>query len=255
MSSDLPPASGGIGLGSAIATRPRVPAVNLMPAYVAKRQAGRALQIKAGIVLVLVVLGLGGGFAGLSIWKGMAESRHSQAQDESKRLAKERERYAEVIQVKEDLQLTADALLVAVSYEIRWPELVDAMFANVPEGANMDSMTLRGMSATEAAAPSDSVLAYPGIGGVSLSVEVPSMPAVAAWVRGFNSIPGLEEGVYTSAIKQATPGGEVWAVTCSAQVNLVGLVGSEFLPKDFQEWLLAAQHPEAEVAPNEEGTD
>ncbi|MDR2567390.1 MAG: hypothetical protein LBC97_15275 [Bifidobacteriaceae bacterium] len=250
-----PPTAPGVGLGSAMATRPRVPAVNLLPAYVANRQAGRALQVKALVALALVVLVLVAGYVGVSIWKGAADSRLAKAESEAQRLAEEKEQYAEVIKINEELKATGDALMVAVSYEIRWPELIYAMFDNVPDGSVVSSITLQGMSAGKTMSSSGNVLAPAAIGSATIMLDVPDMPGVSAWVRGFNSIPGLEFGTYSAATKRETPRGEVWTATCSAQINLVGLVGNELFPKDFQEWLLTAQAQGAGTTTEEGKTD
>ncbi|MDR2253348.1 MAG: hypothetical protein LBD97_05730 [Bifidobacteriaceae bacterium] len=234
-------AAGGFGTASALAGRPAVPSVNLIPPYVAKRQAGRATQIKAVAVLVLVVLALAGGYVGISLWSGAAEDRLAAAEAEATRLAERRKQYAEVIQVSEELEMTKNALAAAVSYEIRWPDLIAAMFDNRPPDSRLAGFTLAGMSAGEAMASSDNVLAPARIGMVTLVIETPSLPATSAWLRSFNSIPGVEDGSYFSAVKQDGVRGEIWVVNCTAQVNLVGLVGGAVFPEDFQEWLVASR--------------
>jgi hypothetical protein len=257
VSTNTPPPVGAPGLGSAVGSRPRVPSVNLLPPYVAKRQAGRATQIKAFVALALVIVVLGGIYVGLSMWKGGAEDRLADAKAEATRLAAAREQYAEVIAVNEELKMTENALAVAVSYEIRWPELIDAIFRDRPADAVVSTINFQGMSASEAPTAVDNVLAPARIGAVQLVIDVPELKGVAEWVNSFNAIPGLEYGGWTSVNAKGSDSGSAFTVTCSAQVNLVGLVGNvDVFPKDFQEWLALAQvggeaPPAAEEGGNE----
>jgi hypothetical protein len=239
-----------VGSGSAIATRPHVPAVNLMPPYVAQRRAGRALQIRVLVVLAVVVVALVGGYVGVSIWKGAAEERLAAAKVESTRLEKERKQYAEVISVMEQLEATNNALLVAVTYEMRWPELIAGVFNNMPTGSTVESINLQGMSATQAIGAPESPLAPPRIGAVNVVINVPSLKEVGDWVDGFNLIAGLEDGGWSAVSRQSVA--SVFQANCSAQINLAGLVGSVYLPQDFQDWLANA-HQGNTQPPAEEG--
>ncbi|MDR0626896.1 MAG: hypothetical protein LBG11_06510 [Bifidobacteriaceae bacterium] len=237
---------------SALATRPQLPSVNLLPDYVAKRQAGRAVQILAVVVLAVLVLAIGGGYVGLRIWKGAADDRLAAAESESARLAKQKKKYDEVIQVNEDLEKTTNALMVSEFYSIRWPTLIDQIFSNRPEDSFVSSINLQGMSATEALSSPDNPLAPARIGAVNIVILIPTLQEVSQWVTSFNSIAGLEEGAYTAAIITTLESSDYYTATCSAQVNLIGLVGSELMPDDFRKWLAEARG-EVWEAPTETG--
>ncbi|MDR0594565.1 MAG: hypothetical protein LBG60_15220 [Bifidobacteriaceae bacterium] len=259
MSKATPIQPGLVGATSALAGRPRLPAVDLIPSYVAKRQANRSLQIKAAVALVLLVLALGGGYVGISLWKGAAEDRLATAEAEAARLVKQKEQYAEVIQVNRDLEMTKSALMASMSYEIRWPALVEEMFRYMPEGVRLQSISLQGMSANDVIGASENVFAPPRIGTVTLSVFAPSLDAVSDWLDSFDLIPGLEDTTYyslsadQSSLAVGEDGGFV--LNASTQINLIGLTGKGALPDDFKEWLFTAQQGGEQAAGDEEAAE
>jgi hypothetical protein len=192
------------------------------------------------VVLVLFVLILAGGYVGVSLWKDAAEDRLAVAEGEAIDLVKQKANYDEVVQVNRDLRMTQSALTASMSYEIRWPDLVDQMFKHMPEGAKLESIALRGMSASEAVSASENVLAPARIGTVTMTVQAPSLTAVGDWIDSFNLIPGIEDATWNSLTSTAVGQAEGFTVAASAQVNLVGLSGNPALPEDFRDWLTDA---------------
>jgi hypothetical protein len=219
---------------------------------VSNRQGGKAAFTKAAVTLALVLVALAAVYVGISVWKGAAQSRLEAAQVETQRLADQKKQYAEVIRVKEELKMTEDALIASMSYEINWPELIDGLFAKTPQGSELQSITLRGMSAAEAMPPPRNILAPAPVGSIDIVLMAPSVAGVAEWIESIKTIPGVEDVDWASVRSEAPSDsgagaddadedGETYRVNASGQVNLIGLSGNEYLTPEFLAWLATAK--------------
>jgi hypothetical protein len=230
---------GGQNLGiSALAWRPALPAVNLLPPSVGEAAATRALQAKGLAALVLVVLLIGGGYAGLLLWKAGADGRVEAAELEKERLASERKQYAELMDVNEQLEQAEAARVAATAYELRWSELLQVMVDTRPTGSLVNAISGLGMSASQPIAASNNPLAPAGVGRLALELRVAALVDTGSWLRTLDATPGLEMAHCSSMVRVEgeEPGSVVgFDVTCSAEVNLLGLTGKG-LPDEFNEW-------------------
>ncbi|MDR2347034.1 MAG: hypothetical protein LBD90_00135, partial [Bifidobacteriaceae bacterium] len=154
----------GGGFGPALAGRPALPAVNLLPPSVGEERKSRALQRQLIAGLVAAVVLLGAGYVVLAIWKNAAEQRVVAAQLEATRLANEKRQYDDLISVERQLAEAQEAKVAATGYEIQWPEMFWAMINTRPAGSVVNSISGTGMSAGQGIADSSNVLARPAVG-------------------------------------------------------------------------------------------
>ncbi|MDR2454563.1 MAG: hypothetical protein LBD51_08555 [Bifidobacteriaceae bacterium] len=222
--------------GGVLAGRPPLPAVNLLPPSVGQARESRALQVKLIVGLVAAVVVLAAGYVGLTIWKGAAYARVEAATQEATRLAEEKKQYDELIAVEQDLADAQDAKVAATAYEIKWPEMFQAMVDTRPEGSVVNNISGNGMSASSGLSSSSNVLARPAVGRMTMVLTVPSLQAAAQWVETLNATSGLESAGYQSLSRQVAEDGTVaYKISCSADINLLGLTGKS-LPEEFREW-------------------
>ncbi|MDR1118364.1 MAG: hypothetical protein LBL01_03585 [Bifidobacteriaceae bacterium] len=240
--------------GSALEGRPLLPAVNLLPPSVGEAAASRALQIRLVIGLVVLVALLGVGYFGLAFWKGQAEARVEAAEQEAARLASEKTKFAELIDVERQIKDAQDAKVAATAYELKWPELFKAMVDTRPEGSVVNSISGVGMSANQPVFQSSNVLARPSVGRMTVVLVVPTLQAAAQWVNTLNATPGLESAGYQNLTRETADAAGVagYRISCSAEINLIGLTGKS-LPPEFEEWrvkaIAAQKGEEPEEAP------
>jgi Tfp pilus assembly protein PilN len=238
---DVNAASAQGAAGGALAGRPPLPAVNLLPPSLGEAAASRALQTKLIAGLVALVALLGAGYLGVAWWKGQAEDRVTAAKAEAQRLAAEKKKFAELLAVERQLAEAQDAKVAATGYELKWPQLFKAMVDTRPEGSVVNSIAGVGMSATEIVSESPNPLVRPGVGRMTVVLTVPSLEAAAQWVVTLNATPGLENAGYVNLSREKDEATDTtrYKISCSAEINLIGLTGRS-LPPEFLEWQVAA---------------
>jgi hypothetical protein len=194
------------------------------------------MQLKALVFLAVAVLAMGGGYVGLMVWKGGAEERVAAAEAEAEQLANAKKQYAELLEVNQQLQDTDNARVAAIGYELEWADLIQAMVDSRPAGSRVAVITGSGMSAGMELQASTNVLARPAVGRIMVGIRVTTLDEVAEWITTLDGTPGLEMATYSviESPEKENPG-LYYDVTCSAEVNLLGLTG-EVLPPEFTEW-------------------
>jgi hypothetical protein len=239
--------------GGALAGRPPIPAVNLMPASVDQAHANRALQAKILVVLCFVVILLGGGYVGVTFWKGTADARVTEAQEEAARLKTEKKQYAELIDVNRQLDEAKAAEVASMGYELRWADLLQVMVDTRPPGSLVASIGGLSMSASQELSPSTNVLARPAVGRLTIVLQVVDFVDAAQWLDTLDATPGLEMahcGSYNWL--EAGEGVGVYEIQCSAEANLAGLSGKA-LPQEFNDWLTAQKEGGGEAGDGDSG--
>jgi hypothetical protein len=222
---------------SALMTRPKVPAVNLIPTDVARGHVRRRLQVLALLVAGAVVVAIGLVYGVLAVLRGEAKDRLADAKAESERIASERLEYRDVIAINERVALVEDALVTTMGYEVLWADLLQGILESKPDPSGLVSISVRSMSAGAAIAPTNSnPLARQGVGSISLTLQFTSTEDVVKWIQTLEAMPGVEYANYDTVASMGGAEGEFqYTVQCTAQVDLSRLSG-KVLGEDFRAW-------------------
>jgi Tfp pilus assembly protein PilN len=227
---------------------PLLPQVNLLPPEV---KAARGL-VRVKRWLALVVL-LAVAAAGGLVFKGIldetaAEDELAEAQDDTARLVREQETYAEVPVVLDALSRATSAREIGMSTEILWRQYLQAVAATAPEGVRIEN--LKSVSATPMAlpaAPTDTLSAA-GISMITFTAQSATIPDTEAWLRALATVPGFSDAWFSQAVLSET--GETPMYNVAAAV----IVTSDGYAQRFSAETLAALEAEEDAAA-EEGED
>ncbi len=170
-----------------------MPQVNLLPPSV---RAARGLKVVGrwlAIYGVVVVVVLAAVYALAFMQKADADQRLADAQDETRRLAVEQAKYAEVPIVLGELANAKNALVFGTSTEILWEPYLKAINAVLPKDVSVDSLTITGASPIQPPEASGTSL-YGGRAGSAVFVlRAKTPPDIAKLITAFNSVPGFAD--------------------------------------------------------------
>ncbi|PVU81098.1 fimbrial assembly protein [Cellulomonas sp. WB94] len=178
-----------------------LPQVNLLPPEVRAKRGLKVLKRWLGVsllaTLVLCVLAYG-----VSLMSAAAaQSDLVTAQDETARLQKEQQQYAEVPLVLNALANAKAARTLGMSTEVQWKNYLDAITAVMPAGVSLETITVTGATPMTAAAAPGSVLQSASVGQIQFSGRIDTLPDTAAWIDALNAVPGFSDAwVSTTAI-------------------------------------------------------
>ncbi len=195
-----------------------LPQVNLLPPEV---RAARSLAVVkrwlvVTLVVTLVVAVLGYGFALLV--RNSAQERLTAAEAETAVLRAEERKYAEVPQVRGQIDAVTRAREAATSSEILWLPYLDAVAAVLPDSVRVESFTLTGPSPALGAAVSNGPLEAPRIGSLSFEGQSLTLPDTSAMLDALAGVPGLQDPWVSTVAVTETDG--VTYYTVSVTVNL-----------------------------------
>jgi hypothetical protein len=216
---------------------PLVPGVNLLPPTVAERQSMRRLKVSLLMGLGVVAIALAG-IEGFAIVTGAAaETELADLEAQQDHLRASQAKYQEVVDITNELERTANALVASMVYEVEWVPLIDAILAVLPPDALMTNIAMQAMGPGRMAPANPNVLGSPGIGAVTFAVTVKTLPDAADWIDSLSAIPGFMDATYTSAQLQLGAGAIAdpamleqsnYVITSSVQLN-IGALSGDFL--------------------------
>lgn len=196
-----------------------LPQVNLLPPEVRAKRGLKVLKRWLGVsllvTLVLCVLAYG-----VSLMSAAAaQSDLVTAQDETARLQKEQQKYAEVPQVLNALASAKAARTLGMSTEVQWKSYLDAMTAVLPAGVSLESITVTGATPMTAAAAPTSVLEAASVGQIQFNGRIDTLPNTAAWIDALNAVPGFSDAWVSASAITETDKTVYYTVTSTVQVT------------------------------------
>jgi hypothetical protein len=198
---------------------PPLPQVNLLPPEVrASRQLGRT-KAWLGVGILLVVLLIGGGYVLAALARADAAADLADAEAESQRLLSEQAQYAEVPRIRAEIGRAEQARLVATSTEVFWTDYVRAIQAVLPADVRITELVTEMPEPGTEGMPSGSPLDMANIGTVSFMAESQTLPDMAAWMDGLDSIPGFGSATYSTATLIDRDGLVVYEIAVEVRVD------------------------------------
>lgn len=173
-----------------------LPQVNLLPPEeYFKRQRRLSAKISAGVAIVGILAVLGAGVWSEFRVQGATEALETET-ERGNSLRIEKQKYAEVPVVKEQLARAVIAEQAGMYPEINWKQYTDSLVATLPEGITLESLDVNHADILlEPEESTDSLIqTHPDrVGSITLVARSATYPDTVAWLRSFASIPGLIE--------------------------------------------------------------
>ncbi|GIG35112.1 fimbrial assembly protein [Cellulomonas pakistanensis] len=169
------------------------PRVNLLPPEIyGARAMGRVKRVLA-LCLVLVVAVAAGGYALFSFALSTQEKALADADAETMRLTAAQQQYAEVPVVLNRLEQLEAARQQGMSTETLWREYLGYVFAAMPGGVKVASLTVDGATPMLApAAPADPLQAE-SVSRLDMTAVSDTLPNIAQWQDQLDTIPGFDD--------------------------------------------------------------
>lgn len=185
-----------------------LPQVNLLPAeFVEKRELG-ALKRKIGTAFIgfFVVLVLS--YVAVHVEKAAVDRRYDQALEETARLKAEEVKYAEVPRILSQITKIEAALRDGMYREILWRDYLGAIAATVPDDGIIQTLSVTAATPNDPEPQPIDELQGPGIGQLTFSVNLKTMPDTVAWINELNAIPGFTGARFAEARYLQSPDGD-----------------------------------------------
>jgi hypothetical protein len=187
---------------------PVMSSVNLVPPAAIEARKDRKVRLVAVAAVAALAVGLTCGEVVMVMKDREATTALAQAQTRVDSLNAKTKEYQEVIDVQAETKLTTEALRTAMAYEIEWETYITALRETLPEGASIVSFDAQGMSATQELLLRANILADPGLGEITMTAVMGSLPDIAEWIERLEAIDGVSDALYTSAQLQDKETGE-----------------------------------------------
>lgn len=175
------------------------PRVNLLPPEIYGAQSVSRLKRVLALSLVLVVALCGGGYALFAFALSAQEDALAEAESETIRLTQEQTQYAEVPVVLNRLEQLEDAREQGMSTETLWRDYLGYVFAVMPGGVQVASITVSGATPMLAPAISTDPLQGESVSQIGFTALSDTMPNLANWQDALDSIPGFQD-VWVSTV-------------------------------------------------------
>jgi hypothetical protein len=172
------------------------PRADLLPTEVLVHRRERAVvrRLWGGVVIVAVVVGLGGGYAGMEASQAAGDLARAQADTLS--ILQQQQQYSDVRTTESETRLIQAGQSVGGSTEIAWGDYLAKVQSSLPSGVSITGVNVDSASPTEAYAQSDAPLQGVRIATLSFDATSSTLPSVPDWL---NSVKGLEGFVDANA--------------------------------------------------------
>lgn len=156
------------------------PRVDLLPPEVRERERDRAAAGVAVFAIVVAILVVGAGYAAGAVWNLSAQTQLTSISNRTQLLLNEQSKFAEVEQIKGQLDLVAAGQRVGAASMTDWGALVGQITAVLPGTVG----SFRG----DVASPLDGYpqstvpLQGPRLGAMQVTVRTATLPDVSTWI-------------------------------------------------------------------------
>lgn len=198
---------------------PLQPQVDLLPHEVRSvRALGRA-KVRLGFSLVVVLLLAVLAFGYASFMEKQANEELATVTARVQDLEAEQAEYAEVPQVKSQVEMVKTARVFGTSTEVMWSEYLRAVEAVAPAGWTIRALSTTMPSPVEAPVMAMNPLAAASVGSLSFTGRASTLPDIAAWTDALETIPGFADAYFSAAEITEEAGVIFYDVTATVQVN------------------------------------
>jgi hypothetical protein len=173
------------------------PRVELLPPEVGRREKARGARRISVLLVVIALVLVACGYAAASIQSTAAQSALTTSRNRALALATEQQKYAKATAVINQVQDITTARAQTASTEVLWGHLMDEVTSRLPQGAALESFTLKGRSPWEAALQPVEPLRGARVATVTLGV-VPSSIDATILSRALATIPGYSDATVDS---------------------------------------------------------
>lgn len=196
-----------------------LPQVNLLPPEIRSRRTLRRVQARLALGLVLVLLVAGLGTVAVMFDEQNAQEELAAQEAEVDKLTAEQATYAEVPLTKSQIARAEAARAYGMSTEVLWVDFLRAIQAVVPPGVTVETLTINAPSPVVPAATVMDPLAGASIGSITFVGRSATLPDVAAWLDGLNTVPGFSNAAFSSAEVADADGAVTYELTSTVQID------------------------------------
>lgn len=202
------------------------PRVNLLPPEVHAQVKQRATRRMLGLLVVLAVAAVAGGYVAVQLRAVVASAELVAAQQRTQDLLSEQAKYAEATKTSGMVKVALDARTLALSNEVLWSDLIDHIRGVLPADATLDSAKMTAHLPWEAEMATQGPLRAPRVATVEFVVKSASLLDTPSVVRALASIPGFADATPDRVDRNDT----TFNTTITLNLN-VGVVYDRFTGK------------------------
>jgi hypothetical protein len=180
------------------------PRVDLLPPEVHARAKMHALRRMLGLVVVLAVVVVAGGYLFATIRSAAAEAELSAAQDRTLELLAEQGEYSEASAASDLVDAALTDRVTVVSNEVPWADVIDAIRRLLPPETTLDSATMTARSPWAQEMVTQGPLRAPRVATITFDVKSPSLLDTPAVVRALATIPGYADATPDLVVRNDT---------------------------------------------------
>ena len=206
-----------------------LPRINLLPPEIEQAARLRKLQVLLGVLLLAVLGVVGLLFTWANTQVSAANDSLTTAQAEGVQLQQQVDSYAKVPEVQAQVTSAEDALVTAMTPEIRWSYLMNDMSLAIPSTSRLITWTATNTAAaaqvgsTTTTAPTTTLApAEESMGSVTYKGSVHKFEDAATWLNSLAGQSSYTDPTLTSEILNVptTTQGRVWTVDSGATLSL-----------------------------------
>ena len=175
-----------------------IPRADLLPPEIKAGEKARAQRRGLLALLVLVIIVVGGAYAGVTVLAQMAQSELDTANLRTSQILAEQAKYSEVSAAQKAIVAVDAARLIAMATEIDWGTELTAVTGTLPEGSTLTSLTVSSTTPVATVATPSSPLEGGRVAELQLTVETKDLPDTAKWVRDLSELEGFVDATPTS---------------------------------------------------------
>lgn len=191
------------------------PRVFLMPPEAALREKARGMRRLAMLLLVLVIVIVGVGYGYAFSRNSSAQSALTLSQTQTKLLIGQRQQYAKATTVGSLVSDVAESKTLGASTEVLWADLIDSVRGSLPDGALIESATMKARAPWEPEFTPAGPLRQPRVATVTIVITSPTILDATAIVRSLVNVPGFADATPDSI----TEADGLYSTTVTLNVN------------------------------------
>lgn len=175
-----------------------MPKADLLPPEIKAGEKARAQRRGLLAVFALVLLIVGGAYAGVTFLAQSAQGELDAANARSAQIIAEQAKYAEVSQAQQGIAAVEAARLTAMATEIDWGTELEAVMDTLPDGSDLSALTVSSTTPVVSVATPSSPLEGGRVAELQLTVLTNGLPNTAKWVRDLSELEGFVDATPTS---------------------------------------------------------
>lgn len=191
------------------------PRVFLLPPEAAAREKARSARRLSVLFLILVIVIVGAGYGYASLTNSNAQAALASSQAETASILNQRKEYAKASSVASLVTGVTAAKTLGASTEVLWAGLIDAVRATLPDGALIQSATMKARAPWEPEFTPAGPLRQPRVATLSLVITSPTILDATAIVRSLVDVPGFADATPDTV----TESGGTYSTTVTLNVN------------------------------------